>query len=92
MSLCQYANAFGVPGEGLRQYRFFGFALIDIVLTILGGFLFSWLGGKYQLPYLKNQSPLVIATELFFVSIFLHWLFCVPTTLNVMLFGNHVTQ
>jgi hypothetical protein len=38
---CPYANALGVPGEGVHAKRIFGFAFNDIVATIIGAIIFS---------------------------------------------------
>ena len=42
---CPYATALGVPGQGIHATRIFGLALYDIVFTIIGAFLFSYLFG-----------------------------------------------
>lgn len=38
---CPYANALGVPGEGVHAKRIFGLAFNDIVATIIGAIIFS---------------------------------------------------
>jgi hypothetical protein len=40
---CPYANALGVPGEGVHAKRIFGLAFNDIVATIIGAIIFSLL-------------------------------------------------
>jgi hypothetical protein len=38
---CPYANALGVPGQGIHSTRIFGLALNDILLTIIGAILIA---------------------------------------------------
>ena len=39
---CPYANALGTPGQGVHATRIFGFAFIDIFLTILLSIVTAW--------------------------------------------------
>jgi hypothetical protein len=43
--LCKYKNALGVPGQGVH-FHIFGIAIVDCIMTILGGallaYLFKW--------------------------------------------------
>ena len=39
---CPYANLLGVPGQGVHATRIFGFAFIDIFLTILLSIVTAW--------------------------------------------------
>lgn len=43
MPSCPFANALGVPGEGVHKTRIFGLALFDIVATIIGAIIFAFL-------------------------------------------------
>lgn len=74
--LCQYKDIFGAPRTGVHAYRFLDFAIVDILFTLLG----AWLIHKYS-GY--NLWKTVIVLILF--GIFMHWLFCVETKLNVIL-------
>lgn len=40
---CPYANALGVPGEGVHAQRFLGLALNDTIATLVAALLTSWL-------------------------------------------------
>lgn len=40
---CPYANALGVPGEGVHAKRIFGLAFNDIIATIIGAIVFAFL-------------------------------------------------
>jgi fatty acid desaturase len=75
---CPYSNLFGKPGEGVHAYRIFDIAIVDVVLTILGAWLLS-----YVLPY----SFPVVLVGLFLTGIVLHHAFCVRTTIDKALFG-----
>jgi hypothetical protein len=48
---CPYANALGVPGEGVHSKRIFGLALFDTVATIILAILFAWV---FQIPIWKS--------------------------------------
>lgn len=77
MRLCKYANIFGQPNEGVHKYRVFDFAIVDIICTILAGYLIS----KYF-----NKSLFLTILFMFIIAIFVHELFCVKTRLNTLLF------
>lgn len=78
MSLCKYANIFGKPNTGLHQYRLFNIAIVDVIFTIIGGYLIS----KYF--KLNTKNTIIV---LFLVGILLHKLFCVDTTINKYIFS-----
>jgi len=42
INLCDYKNYFGEPGVGLHTH-FFGFAVFDLVLTMVAAFIFMML-------------------------------------------------
>ena len=70
---CQYRELLGRPREGLHAYRFYDFAIVDIMLTFLGAWIISYFTKwpyHYTLP------------SLFLTGIVLHRLFCVQTTLD----------
>jgi len=71
MLLCKYSNIFGKPNTGVHSIRFFGFALIDTVLTILLAILIT---------YFTQISFIKVISILFIVAQILHVLFCVNTT------------
>lgn len=74
--LCKYKNALGIPGKGIHQH-FFGVAIADCIMTIIGAwFLSKW----FHLPYGYTLLGF------FLLGIALHRLFCVPTTLDKILF------
>jgi hypothetical protein len=79
MDLCKYKNALGVPNKGIHSYRFLGVAIADVVMTILGALIIS---------YLFKYSFLYTTITLFILGIILHRLFCVRTTIDKLLFPN----
>jgi hypothetical protein len=77
MSLCKYKNALGIPGEGIHAYRWNGIAIMDVLGTILGAVVLSYL---FNLPFLYTLIGL------FVLGIILHHVFCVRTTVDKALF------
>ena len=76
MNLCEYRHIFGKEGEGAHSYRFLDFAIVDVLLTILGGAIIS---------LLFKTNLLITIVFLFILGIILHYIFCVETTLNKMI-------
>ena len=79
MSLCKYKNVLGVPNKGIHSYRFMGLAIMDVIMTIILAFFIS---------YFFKISFLYTTISLFALGIILHWLFCVRTTIDKLLFPN----
>jgi hypothetical protein len=68
---------FGEPGKGAHSYRFWNIAVVDVVLTILAGFILSWITGM-RLVY--------SVITMFVLGIIAHRMFCVRTTVDKLLF------
>ena len=79
MSLCKYKELFGKPGEGIHSWRIFDFGVIDILTTIAGAYLIS---------YLSGIRLLYVLPAVFLLGIYIHRLFCVRTKLDRILFPN----
>lgn len=75
--LCKFKDILGIPNKGVHSYRFFGVAIIDVIMTIIGAFLLSRIF-RWNFVY-----TLVC---LFLLGIVLHRLFCVRTTIDKILF------
>ena len=75
--LCPYKNMFGAPGTGAHSYRLFNIAVVDVVLTVLAGWLAAWWFGV---------DAVYVILGLFAAGIAAHRLFCVRTTVDKMLF------
>lgn len=77
--LCQYKNVFGTPGstDGLRKYRVFGIAILDVSVTLICAILFAWF---FHLPYPQT----IIA--IFILGVVVHRVFCVRTAVDKMIF------
>ncbi len=67
---------FGEPNTGLHSIRIFNIAIIDVLLTIIGGLYIS---KKY------NYKLINVLIVLFILGIIVHKLFCVKTKLNEIL-------
>jgi hypothetical protein len=85
--LCKYSDLFGAPNTGPHRYRFLGkvfnggIAIVDVVATILlGMFLKNY--------FFKKINIITITFFLFILGIIAHRVFCVKTTIDIMLFGN----
>lgn len=79
MSLCPYKNMFGQERTGIHAYRVFDIAIVDLGATVLVGLL---------LAYYFKWNYLLTLLVLFLIGVVAHRLFCVNTTLNMMIFGK----
>ena len=78
MSLCQYQNMLGTPGVDFHNHFGFGFAILDLIATIIIAYLIT--------KNTKYKSFPKVFGGLMLIAITLHKIFCVDTTLNRMLF------
>jgi uncharacterized membrane protein YcaP (DUF421 family) len=76
--LCEYKNIVGEPRKGIHSIRLFDFAIIDILGTVGLAFILSKITG---ISFLLSFLIWIL------IAIFLHWLFCVDTKLNMYIFG-----
>lgn len=76
MRLCRFKNLLGVPNEGPHSIRFMNFAIVDVILTLIGAY---FIAKKLKVEYWKALLGF------FVLGIFLHWLFCVPTQFNKLI-------
>ena len=81
INFCQYKHAFGEPGEGIHKQRILGLGLIDVVSTLLGAYIIS---------YLTGFSMYYVVPAVLLIGIFVHRLFCVRTKIDEILFPNSV--
>jgi len=75
----QFSDIFGKPNEGVHSYRIFNIAIIDVIATLLGALIIS---------YVFKINYFIVLVILFILGIVLHRLFCVNTTINRYIFGN----
>ena len=80
MNLCQYSQIAGIPGQGVHSYRIFNIAVFDVIGTIIGALILYFLYNKI--------SFWCYLLALFVLSIILHRLFCVRTTIDKILFPD----
>ena len=76
MSKCPYANALGVPGQGVHSTRIFGLALNDILMTIIGAILIAFL---FDINVWKSLLGLFVLGEV------LHYVFGTQTAFLTMI-------
>lgn len=74
--LCDYKDIFGAPSTGAHKLRLFNIAIVDLLLTIAVAWLVSWYMGYGWLEFVLLSVILVL------ISIPVHKLFCVQTTLT----------
>lgn len=77
---CQYKDIFGKPNTGTHSYRILNIAIIDVFITLLLAFVISY--------FSNQQNVLYIFFILVLMSIFIHKLFCVDTTLTKLVFNK----
>lgn len=77
--LCQYRDALGTPKQGFHSVRLFNVAILDVLGTIAMAAIIT----KFT-QVLTSWSSFgrftIILLTLLALGEFLHWLFCVPTT------------
>ncbi len=76
--LCQYRDSLGVPNKGPHRH-ILGIAAFDLVSTILIGYII-W--------FYTRINPWVLAIAIAIITIAVHRLFCVNTTVNKLIFGK----
>jgi hypothetical protein len=72
----QYKDVLGIPSQGVHKH-FLGVAIGDVIMTILGGYVFHRLTGYTLWKCILG---------LFILGIILHRLFGVRTTVDKLLF------
>ena len=72
-----FKDLFGKVGEGIHSYRFMNIAIVDVLMTIAGAAILS---------YLFNISLWMTLACVFASGIILHRLFDVRTTIDKLLF------
>lgn len=70
---CKYKNIFGEVGNGIHSYRLFNIAIVDVIQTFIGAIIIA---------YLFNINVILVFIALMIFSVFIHYLFCVDTTLT----------
>jgi hypothetical protein len=78
MNLSDFKNLFGEPGKGLHAIRVFDIAVVDVLATLLVGYLVS---------FFWNLNFLLVCGFLFLLGIVLHRVFRARTTVDKSL--NH---
>ena len=80
MDLSQYKNILGEPNMGIHSYRFLGVAIMDVIQSIIGAFVIS---------YIIKQSFWLVLLIIFLLGITLHRIFGVRTTVDKLLFPDN---
>lgn len=83
--LCKYKDLFGKPKQGVHSTRIFDLAVMDIISTIVGGFIIGYIIRRFVYPWWSIPATIM---GLFVAGIILHRAFCVRTTVDKLLFPN----
>jgi uncharacterized protein YqhQ len=75
---CKYNDFFGEVNTGIHSYRIFNIAIFDVIFTFLAAFIIHLI--------IPNYNYYIILFFLFILGIILHYIFCVKTTINKLLF------
>ena len=78
IDLCKYKDLFGEPSEGLRKYRIFDIAILDVAVVIIIGLAIS---------FFTKMNIWIVLGILFLLGIIAHRVFCVRTGVDQMLFS-----
>ena len=70
-------DIFGQVNQGIHSYRLFGLAIVDVIITIMG---------SYVISYVFRVSFWYTLCIVFIIGIILHRYFNVRTTIDKMLF------
>jgi hypothetical protein len=81
MAFCKYKNSLGIPGKGFHVH-FLGVAIFDLLGTLLICY------GIWRLGGWKGEVFWLIFAIVMVITVALHRLFCVNTTLNKAIFGT----
>ena len=69
MKFCKFANIFGKPNEGVHKYRLFDIAIVDVLATLVLGYIISKIT-NYNLSYIYC---IIISHYFFSFSIFISY-------------------
>jgi len=76
---CKYKDILGKPKTGLHSYRVYNIAIIDVLLTFLLA--------KFIQYYISEETDFfLILVCCFITGIVFHRVFCVRTTIDMLLF------
>ena len=82
--LCKYKNILGKVKEGPHSYRIFNIAIVDVLLTVVAAVIIYL--------FFPKSNFLYILLLLFLIGIILHYIFCVRTTIDKLLFNSQCSK
>ena len=65
MSKCPFSTILGVPGQGVHSMRFGGYAVVDVVLTIIAAYFTS---RAAQVPFITSLLLWFFVGELMHIT------------------------
>jgi hypothetical protein len=87
LRFCEYSDAFGPVGQE-AHFHYHGVAIVDTILTLIGALLFSFLFRRAGVRLTGFKLYALCLVGLFGLSIFLHHVFCVCSTVNNYIFPD----
>lgn len=88
MNLCPYKNMFGEPGKGAHAYRVMNLAIVDLLATLGAAMLTAWLMGQNVIGWWSITLFFLLVV----ISVVVHRMFCVNTTLTRLVFEELTRQ
>lgn len=76
---CKYKHIFGKERQGFHSIRLFDIAVGDVLLTIIGAYIISYV--------LKTHFFITLLVVLV-MGVIVHRIFCVNTKINTLIFGT----
>jgi NhaP-type Na+/H+ or K+/H+ antiporter len=78
--------------KSIRDYRFYGLAIIDFFVTLLFAILLHYFMWNYSIHHIQNRTYFQFIFSLFFIFItfigfgfILHWIFGIKSRLSFIL-------
>ena len=76
-NLCNYKELLGIPGQGIHKH-YFGFAVADLIFTIIIAFIIMLLIKKYTNNTMSHSMIFaIILFILVLIAEYFHKLFCI---------------
>jgi hypothetical protein len=86
---CPFKDVLGKPGEGVHVARFLGMARNDLLLTVILAIIIVLIFMRGSILSMVFKSVAVFGV-LILLSVIVHKLFCVDTTLTLKVFKKNI--
>jgi len=76
-NLCKYKTALGIPNKGIHKHMF-GFAIADLIMTIIGAFLLMlYIKKNYNIKISHSLTFAIILLIFILIGEWMHDIFCI---------------